>query len=434
MVRKVLRSARETLWHLESAVVDLMRHTTLLVPWMLQKRLFKLEFKKSRSELGYSEPSFESLMSINFNYLVSRASEINSSVIGKLAKSRDYDSADFNPEGKSESIGKDYNFEVLFLIPNGWLDSSSIQGKTQGVQIEFFIKGLKELGINVSLVEHGNLRKLGTLSENGNLILIVWSLSASDPSILQIPEITRLLKKDNPGNKIIGVITKEPGKGCMDSALRWKDIVDSVLYYEEASDFQRQLSKNFKVIHTPFIQSRRIDLSPKNISLEGVFWSGLMKFNRKNWLIALKILCKRFDIKVGVWIYFDSLIAISERFGYASVEELEKRMINYAFGLVLAHRNPGENALLIGSFWNVYMSGQIPIVQHEGEEPMLASYLTPQLDYFAIKSTEDLAAVLLFSKLYPSTVQMLRERILHRSLSNFSQKEIQKRLISQIVA
>ena len=433
MLRNLYRTFREVLWRLEAAGRELLQNSSLFAPKVLTSSILKIELKKSKNKTRYSEPSLNSLLFLDREYLAKRASEINNRVLHELDE---YDANKLSREvleSVSELHDDARKYEFLVLIPNGWSDVSSMAGRTQGVQIEFLVEGLRDLGFRVSVREDCTKDELSAFYQKRNLIVLIWSLSVYHPGILKSQEISKILSTENVQHKIVGVITKEPGQDCMNTALRWKGLIDAVIYYEEQSTFQSELSRNFKVIHSQFIQSREFRVNTEKIALEGVFWSGLIKYNRKNWLFALKSLSENFGIRRGLWFYFDSLISISKKFGYASNRKLERRMESFALGLVLAHRQPGENVFLIGSFWNVYMSGQVPIVQHEGENPVIATYLIPNLDYFTIKTTEDLATVLMFSKLYPSTIFRLRKRILHRSQTYFSQREVASRLVSQII-
>jgi hypothetical protein len=114
---------------------------------------------------------------------------------------------------------------------------------------------------------------------------------------------------------------------------------------------------------------------------------------------------------------------------YLPSEIISEQRSKYGFGFVMVHRNHNDDAHLIGSFWDYYRLGVIPIVQMQEIKP-IASYMTPYLDYFPVKTDLDLYAVLSLGKKYPEHFEELRKRILNRMNTEFSPEVVIKKLLS----
>jgi hypothetical protein len=55
---------------------------------------------------------------------------------------------------ESEIITQDKKkSKALIVIPKGWLNSESVEGRTQGLQIKFLIEGLRNIGFDISVFE-----------------------------------------------------------------------------------------------------------------------------------------------------------------------------------------------------------------------------------------------------------------------------------------
>jgi hypothetical protein len=116
---------------------------------------------------------------------------------------------------------------------------------------------------------------------------------------------------------------------------------------------------------------------------------------------------------------------------YLPSEIISEQRSKYGFGFVMVHRNNNDDAHLIGSFWDYYRLGVIPIVQMQEIKP-IASYMTPYLDYFPVKSDLDLYAVLSLGKNYPEYFEELRKRILNRMSTEFSPVIVINKLLSDL--
>ena len=97
----------------------------------------------------------------------------------------------------------------------------------------------------------------------------------------------------------------------------------------------------------------------------------------------------------------------------------------------MMHRNHNDDAHLIGSFWDYYRLGVIPIIQMQNIKP-IAPYMTPYLDYFPVKSDQDLYNILSLSKRSPEYFEKLRQRILTRMKTEFSPEIVIKKLLTDL--
>ena len=87
-------------------------------------------------------------------------------------------------------------------------------------------------------------------------------------------------------------------------------------------------------------------------------------------------------------------------------------------------RSPEINDGLIGSFWDVYHAGAIPLVQFEGSDYFLADYLLPYVDYLPFTSIEDLAVILKLLQESPEILNKLKNRNLLRRNTDLSKENI----------
>jgi hypothetical protein len=94
----------------------------------------------------------------------------------------------------------------------------------------------------------------------------------------------------------------------------------------------------------------------------------------------------------------------------------------------MIHRDHKTDASLIGSFWDYYRLGIIPLVQMQNIREM-ASYLIPYLDYFPFENDLDLYGILAASKNNPDHFNLLKKRIVERMRYEFNSEAVVKRML-----
>jgi hypothetical protein len=328
--------------------------------------------------------------------------------------------------------GKVKKFRALVVIPTGWLNSEGVGGRTQGPQIEFLIRGLKDNNIEIQTFEFGeSVENLITLEAEIFRFdaIFIWSLTIIRPSGEFFELLARSAKSKSFSNKLIGIITASPSENRLKTYNKWASVIKRVVYYEEDSYFKRQLDQIFEVIHYPFLQLNTQD-SPTNYDFAtSIHSSSLLKFNRAAWLISLRYQCLILGIKLHIRTMSTPLAARRIRKLYLSNEFITAQRSEYGFGFVMVHRNPDEDAHLIGSFWDYYRIGVIPIVQMQSIKP-IATYLTPYLDYIPVASDLDLFEILIYSRNEIEYFKKLRKRILHRMATEFTPDCVVRKLLN----
>jgi len=324
--------------------------------------------------------------------------------------------------------------KALIVIPNGWLNSDSVEGRTQGLQIEFLIEGLKNIGFNVSVFEvskrNCDLTPIENKLEEFNVIFI-WSLTIISPGDEFYEYLKNISKSGLVTNKIIGVITASPSESRLVKYSKWATILGHVIYYEEISQFRQQLQKLLHTVHVPLLQLNLKDTTLSTQFSLSIHTSCLLKYNRVAWLLTLRYQCLVIGIKYHIRTMSIPLAEKKLRELYLPSEIISEQRSKYGFGFVMVHRNHNDDAHLIGSFWDYYRLGVIPIVQMQEIKP-IASYMTPYLDYFPVKSDLDLYAVLSLGKNYPEYFEELRKRILNRMSTEFSPVIVINKLLSDL--
>jgi hypothetical protein len=130
-----------------------------------------------------------------------------------------------------------------------------------------------------------------------------------------------------------------------------------------------------------------------------------------------------YAIKISVRFY--SWTAINKGLQkFVPREELLDWFSNYSLGLVILCRSPEINDGLIGSFWDVYHAGAVPLVQFEGFDYFLADYLLPYVDYLPFTSIEDLAVILKLLQESPEILSKLKNRNLLRRNTDLTKENI----------
>jgi|LauGreSBDMM110SN_4_FD.fasta_scaffold20514_1 hypothetical protein len=334
---------------------------------------------------------------------------------------------------ESEIITQDKKkSKALIVIPKGWLNSESVEGRTQGLQIKFLIEGLRNIGFDISVFEvskrNCDLTPIKNKLEEFNVIFI-WSLTIISPGDEFYEYLKYISKSDLATNKIIGVITASPSESRLVKYSKWATILGHVIYYEENSLFRQQLQKLLHTVHVPLLQ---LNLKGTTLSTQfslSIHTSCLLKYNRFAWLLTLRYQCLVLGIKYHIRTMSIPLAEKKLRQLYLPSEIISEQRSKYGFGFVMVHRNHNDDAHLIGSFWDYYRLGVIPIVQMQEIKP-IASYMTPYLDYFPVKTDLDLYAVLSLGKKYPEHFEELRKRILNRMNTEFSPEVVIKKLLS----
>jgi hypothetical protein len=240
--------------------------------------------------------------------------------------------------------------------------------------------------------------------------------------------LQKIPKKALIQSKIIGVITASPSKRRLNKYKEWAHVLHAVIYYEENSDYRRELEKIIPTFHIPLLQITPIGTTLANKFSPSVHSSCLLKYNRGSWLLTLKYQALALGIKYHIRAMSIPLSNKGFRKLYQSNDTISIERSVYGFGFVMIHRNQNLDAHLIGSFWDYYRLGVIPVIQMQ-EVRSVASYMHPYLDYFPINSDQDLFIVLSLGKSSPELFDQLRIRILSRMQTEFTPKIIVGRLL-----
>jgi len=327
------------------------------------------------------------------------------------------------------------------IIPQGWSNPSTVGGRTQGPQIEFLSLGLADCGLQVEIIE---LKKNtgDTFVENNsdifltnqnNLdssIIFVWSLTQLDPRSKAFDTLKNVSVTGNFRGKIIGVNTASPYSQFFPRYKEWSKFLHDIIFYEETSVYKSELEKIFNVKHMPLIQFS----GTKHISLEqtlpSIHSSCLLKQNRLSWLIVLKQICIILNYKYFIRAISYPLSWKNLHDSYQPIDEISAERSKYMFGFVMVHRSPDVDCHLIGSFWDYYRLGVIPIVQMQ-KSLNFATYMTPYLDYIPVVSELDLYLVLKASQENPIHFLNLQKRILQRMEYEFNPKNVISTMLEQ---
>lgn len=378
----------------------------------------------------YHEPNF-----IKEKYLISNSNSEYADNLNQLESqiSKSIESAypeDFKVKTDNKPAGEQK--KALIIIPNGWLNTDTNEGRTQGPQIEFLIKGLTDSDFEVStfevIKENSDFTPLENKIEVYEVVFI-WSLTIISPEDDFFKYLKCYSKSETLRAKIIGVITASPSSSRLLKYKKWKAILDTVVYYEADSEFKNELEKLFNTIHTPYIQLHSIDTKTLTKFTPSVHVSCLIKYNRVAWLLTLRYQSLVNEVKYHIRTMSIPLAENKIRELYLPIEFIASQRSKYGFGFIMMHRNHNDDAHLIGSFWDYYRLGVIPIIQMQNIKP-IAPYMTPYLDYFPVKSDQDLYNILSLSKRSPEYFEKLRQRILTRVRTEFSPEIIVKKLLT----
>jgi len=347
------------------------------------------------------------------------------------------------------SKSKVYRMNTVILIPRGWRNTEHHNYGTQGAQIEFLLQGLNENYHNVTILEIDNQTnvydnclkvkqgdKLDSFSHldiitNSNIIF-VWSLSILKPDFDFFTQLNKEMDLNSRSKqKWIGVITKSPAMHVLKVYEKWSKTLNAVVFYEENSPYMEKLRKIFRVIHIPIIPLTPTKITTDETFKTSVHFSGLLKQNRLAWLLTLRYQCIALGIDYKI-IAISNLLKKKNSSGkYEPFQTFAEKKSKFGFGFVITHRDVNTDAQLIGSFWDCYQLGLIPIVQMQNRSN-LSSYLVPFLDYFPVYDSSDLMTILLTAKKHPELFHKIRDRIKLRVQHEFNSKKIISDLLRSI--
>jgi hypothetical protein len=402
------------------------------LPNWLFKFLYHINFFNFTKINKYKYPIFSSKMNL--------VKAFSSDTKGILTKSFDaynnYIEINSNKyikhKNKTKSIRKFHQNSrtATLIIPLGWLDPSSSEGRTQGPQITFFIKGLEKNGYVVRVVEASN--NTPTLDDKvlESQLIFIFSLTYFNPSNKLFEKLHYSLNSNYHKFTTIGVITAAPDVNLLKMYIEWTKALQTVIYYEENSEYKQRLEKIFKVLHSPYIQ-----FSPENLVHDkfnpSVHLSALVKFNRMSWAIALKYICITTNTNYFIRLISNVLTYKRIKPSYIPNDLIVQERIKFGFGFVMVHRKYNLDAHLIGSFWDYYRLGVIPLVQMQKTQ-QISTYLTPYLDYFPIESDFDLFSILLISHSNEDHFNNLRKRIKDRIKYEFNPETVIEKLLNDL--
>ena len=320
---------------------------------------------------------------------------------------------------------------ALIIIPNGWTDPLTDAGRTQGPQILFLTKGLEENGFVTKIIEiKNNFRpNISDTDVIESELIFIWSLTSLSPKNSLFDDLNLTSSKSHKLPVVVGVLTASPNIDLISHYKSWNEILTNLVYFEEKSEFKNALSDFFNIKHVPYIQLTPKDFKYTREFSPSIHASCLLKQNRVSWLLILRYMC--------ISLKFDYLIRlISNALSYKNIKEsyipneaIADERSKFGLGFVMVHRNPKDDAHLIGSFWDYYRLGVIPLIQMQ-KMTQIASYMTPYLDYFPIESDADLFAVLEISKNNLDHFNNLRLRIINRMENEFIPSIVVKNILS----
>jgi len=402
----------------------------------LPDNLFKLFytsklFHKTKKQ-QYKNPVFMRNKTLQNSSLIRRQQMLNNSfeALRDLSKNEDVMTIE-NLENNTSIIDSCFNpKKALIIVPDGWIDPLRVEGRTQGPQIQFLKKGLVQNRFETKIIQ---LRRddpnLQVDIRNYQLIFI-WSLTYFDPNSDAFKLLSQGSLQASEKFTVIGIITASPDTNLIEKYKEWTKILKKVLYYEEKSEFKKILDSIFEVTHIQLLQLTPEGFESNKNFNTGVHTSCLLKQNRIAWLIALRYICISLKINYSIRFISHVLSYKKVKTSYIPNEALDKERIKFGFGFVMVHRSHNVDANLIGSFWDYYKLGVIPLVQMQDVKE-IASYMTPYLDYFPIQNDVDLYSILSISKSNFVHFNALKLRIMKRMESEFTPKNVVKNILDK---
>ena len=399
-------------------------------------------FNRTKLE-KYNSPSFKlnSLKEINLELESQKLIDLSTRLFNASY------SSDFSQKICTESFSstdkeKVNQFKFVKIVtPAGWNNPETVGGRTQGPQIEFLRQGLISCGLKVAVIEVGenlngdfqdhSLDKLLMNKEDlGCTIVFIWSITMINPKTKAFDAIREMKKDGNYRGQIIGINTASPNLAHFPRFNEWTNLLDGLIYHEEKSAYKQELEKLFKVRHMPFIQITSPRSHNSTHILPSIHSSCLLKQNRLSWLITLRYICLSLDYRHLIRAISNPLAWAKLHSSYTPNEDISAERNNFMLGFVMVHREPNLDCHLIGSFWDYYRLGVIPIIQMQNLSDF-ATYMTPYLDYFPVVSELDLYLVLKISKENPQHFRNLQKRILERMDHEFTPNNTVRNVLEQ---
>ena len=402
------------------------------LPDNLFKLFYEIKLFHKTKKQKYKNPVFMGKKLLQNSSIIRGEQMLNNSLaaLSGLSKNEDVVTIEILEDNKININSYVNPKKVLIIIPDGWIDPLRVEGRTQGPQILFLKKGLEQNRFDVKVIQ---LRK-----DNSNLhvdimnyqLIFVWSLTYFDPNCDAFKLLYQEPLQASEGFKVIGVITASPDANLVKKYKEWSKIIKKVLYYEEESEFKKILESIFEVTHTQLLQ-----LTPESFEYDknfnaGVHLSCLLKQNRMAWLIALRYICILLKINYSIRFISNVLAYKKIKASYIPNVVIDEERKKFGFGFVMVHRSHNEDANLIGSFWDYYKLGVIPLVQMQNMKE-IASYMTPYLDYFPIENDVDLYSILAISKSNSVHFNTLKLRIIKRMEGEFTPLNVVKNILDK---
>jgi hypothetical protein len=396
------------------------------LPNSLYLALYRKYFLSLIKRKKFNQPTFMSRKSLQ-DLSILRSKEILDA--SKIAYEYFLDSRSKNTLKFENQIDTNSNSKkAKIIIPDNWNNPLSVEGKTQGPQILFLKEGLERNGYATEIVPLNRNSSTLDINLSEPQLVLIWSLTYFDPNSSVFNIFCSPSLQASKTYLVVGVITASPNKDLIDRYQKWTRILKKVLYYEEKSDFKKILDTVFEVTHTQIIQlAPNLNINQKDFSVS-VHASCLLKQNRVAWLLVLRNICISLEIPYFIRLISNTLSYKNIRGTYISNELIVEERMKFGFGYVMLHRDHKTDAGLIGSFWDYYRLGIIPLVQMQNIQEM-ASYMVPYLDYFPFENDLDLYGILTASKNMPAHFNLLKIRIVERMKYEFNSEAVVKRML-----
>jgi hypothetical protein len=335
---------------------------------------------------------------------------------------------------KSKKFNKKNFTSALVIVPLGWLDPDSSYGAIHSRFIEFFQEGLVSNNIKVKILEVANADNL-LPDLNFYSFIFIWSMSSLDTKTEFFRRLSILENKEkieNTSPLVVGIVTHPlTDEQDVELVLRYKKLVTDLIYFEEKSSQLSSLEKDFNLHHMPYIQKTQ-DIERINLNFTpSIYISCRIKQNRLSWILVAKYCSLKLNIKHSINVYFDRLVYVGLTESYRPIQVVDNERSQYGFSFSMSHRTPYSDSTLLGSFWDSYKLGVIPLVQMQ-KFSYISSYMRPYLDYFPIIDESDLFAVIMSSISHPDHFNELRAIIVDRMDREFNSKNVVSGLLESL--
>ena len=404
------------------------------LPDYMFKLFYKFKLFHKTKKQKYNNPIFMGKKALQSSSLIRRQQILSNSLeaLKDFSKNKGILAIENLVENRNNVDSNVNSKKALIIIPDGWIDTSRVEGRTQGPQILFLKKGLEQNRFDTKVIQ---LRK-DNLNFHVDImnyqLIFIWSLTYFDPNSNAFKLIYQESSQATEILKVIGVITASPDANLIEKYNEWAKILKKVLYYEEESEFKKLLDGIFEVKHTQYLQLPSEVLVPDRNFSSSVHSSCLLKQNRIAWLVTLRYICISLKINYSIRVISNALSYKKIKASYMPNKVIDEERKKFGFGFVMTHRNYNEDANLIGSFWDYYKLGLIPLVQMQNMKE-IASYMIPYLDYFPIENDVDLYSVLAISKSNSAHFNTLKLRILKRMEDEFTPSNVVKNILHKFV-